>query len=584
MRYVETHGARLRADYLEFIHDLGQAEIHGRRVVEHLDAGDGFSVWWTSLLAEKSLFKSPRIVDCLRLLALAEILDSQGCATLTFISADRVLARAVAGMCRTRGTAFVWRKCDAAARPRLARRLHDALPHVIQGAFQLLRHALGRWRLRKGRPAAWFGGNNAMTLVSYFFAFDSAAAARGEFYQRQWETLPGVLAHAGVRTNWLHHFLYGADAPDRARAVDLIQRFNAGGSQGAHAFVDAALTTRVLLAILSRWLALVAVSRRLRGMRDRFTPTGSRVSLWPLLRDDWYSSLIGTAAVVHLTLLVLFDRTLAAMPRQRLGLYLCENQGWERTLIAAWRKHGHGRLVAVQHSTVRFWDLRYADDPRTVRAREVFAMPLPDQVAVNGRVAWDRLAESGYDAERLVAVEALRYQHLAASAPGTAAARAAIRRVLILGDFRASATARMLGCVDIAFGAQTDRPAFVLRSHPAARIDRTMPGSIVELSERPLPELMAECDAVFASNTTSAGLDAYLAGVPVIVFLNDDSLNVSPLRGVAGVPFVSDAAQLAAALEQVRSAAVPGTSEFFWVDPRLPKWRGLLAQAGLTVG
>jgi surface carbohydrate biosynthesis protein (TIGR04326 family) len=233
---------------------------------------------------------------------------------------------------------------------------------------------------------------------------------------------------------------------------------------------------------------------------------------------------------------------------------------------------------------VRFWDLRYADDSRTVRAGEAFAMPLPDQVAVNGRVAWNAFAASGYDDDRLVAVEALRYQHLAGSPSRPAAVSGPIRRVLILGDFRASATARMLGCVDAAFGSQAVRPAFVLRSHPAARIDRSMLSPIVELSDRPLPELMAESDAVFASNTTSAGLDAYLAGLPVIVFLNDEGLNVSPLRGVEGVPFVSDGPQFAGALAQVRGAADSGAAEVFWIDPRLPRWRGLFAQAGLTVG
>ena len=558
--------------------------IGGRRVVEHLDAGGGFSFWWTSLLAEKSIFKSPRIADCLRLLALGELVEQVKCARLTLISPDAVLARATEALCRSRGIAFDWRRCEPAVRPRLARRLHDALPHVGQGAIQLVRHAIGRWPLRRGRPSAWHGGDRAVTLISYFFAFDAAAASAGRFSQRQWEELPGLLQRAGIDSNWLHHFLYGPDAPSAARAVDLLQRFNTGGSQGAHGFVDAALSPRVLLQILRRWLRLLVTAIRLRPIQDRCTPAGSRVPLWALLRDDWYSSIVGTAAVVHLTLFALFDRALGAFPHQQLGLYLCENQGWERTLIAAWRRHGHGRLVAVQHSTVRSWDLRYADDPRTVQAREAFAMPLPDHVAVNGPVAWSAFAQAGYAVDRLVAVEALRYQHLAAAAPRRHGAAGPLRRVLILGDFRASATTRMLACADAAFRLHPDPPSFVLRCHPACQIDPAPLTAVVEVSDQSLTELMAECDAVFSSNTTSAGLDAYLAGLPVIVFLNDDGLNVSPLRGITGVPFVSDGPQLAAALDQVRGGAESAVPEFFWLDPQLPRWRGLLAEAGLPVG
>ena len=582
LRHVDTHGERLRSIYLAFVHDLGAADVGGRTVLEHLDTG-GFSFWWTTLLAERSIFKSPRIVDCLRLLALGDILDREPSPALTLWTGDRVLAAAVGELCAARGMTFAWRRCEPASRPRLARRVHDALPHVCQGLFQLVRHAVSRWPLRRGGAPRWHGGDRAITLVSYFFALDSTAAARGEFYQKQWEALPGLLDRAGVRANWLHHFLYGPDAPDTRRAVDLIRRFNAGGAPSAHALVDSALTVPLLLRVVRRWCALLAAAVRLRAIRTRFTPAGTRVPLWALLRDDWYSSILGTAAIVHLTLFALFERLLAALPPQPLGLYLCENQGWERTLIAAWRKHGHGCLVGVQHSTVRFWDLRYTDDPRTVRSASALGMPLPDRVAVNGPVAWNAFAGSGYATERLAAVEALRYQHLCTAAPRPAP-DGPRRRVLILGDFRASSTSRMLECVDAAFRSDPHPPGFVLRCHPAGRVDPATVTPLVERSERPLPDLIAECDAVFCSNTTSAGLDAYLAGLPVIVYLNDDSLNVSPLRGVPGVPFVSDGPQFAAALAGAGAGAASAASQFFWLDPQLSRWRGLLSGAGVSVG
>ncbi len=50
----------------------------------------------------------------------------------------------------------------------------------------------------------------------------------------------------------------------------------------------------------------------------------------------------------------LFDGALAAMPRQRQGLYLFENQAWEKALLRAWRRHGHGEIIGVQHATVPY--------------------------------------------------------------------------------------------------------------------------------------------------------------------------------------------------------------------------------------
>jgi surface carbohydrate biosynthesis protein (TIGR04326 family) len=73
-RYLEAHADRIRSKYLAFIHDLGESLVAGRRVIDHLDFGDGFSYWWMTTIAEKSPLKSSRIYDCLRMFALEEML------------------------------------------------------------------------------------------------------------------------------------------------------------------------------------------------------------------------------------------------------------------------------------------------------------------------------------------------------------------------------------------------------------------------------------------------------------------------------------------------------------------------------
>jgi surface carbohydrate biosynthesis protein (TIGR04326 family) len=108
------------------------------------------------------------------------------------------------------------------------------------------------------------------------------------------------------------------------------------------------------------------------------------MSLWPLLQTDWETSMRGAAALINLLWIELFDRALCDAPRQDKGFYLCENQGWERAFIHAWRKHGHGELIAVPHATVRFWDLRYFTDPRTFGTLGAGELPQPDYVALNG--------------------------------------------------------------------------------------------------------------------------------------------------------------------------------------------------------
>ena len=108
-RYLEIHAERLRAVYLAFIHDLGESRIDGKRIVEHLDLGDGFSFWWMTQLSEKSPFKSPRLYACLRLMALEELLLEKKPSGLTLDSPDRDLAQAIRKLCQNLRINYIWR-------------------------------------------------------------------------------------------------------------------------------------------------------------------------------------------------------------------------------------------------------------------------------------------------------------------------------------------------------------------------------------------------------------------------------------------------------------------------------------------
>jgi surface carbohydrate biosynthesis protein (TIGR04326 family) len=95
----------------------------------------------------------------------------------------------------------------------------------------------------------------------------------------------------------------------------------------------------------------------------------------------------------------------------------------------------------------------------------------------------------------------------------------------------------------------------------------------------PLPKIMQDADIAYAGNTTSAAVDAYLAGLPVVVMLDETELNYSPLRGKTGVRFVTTPRELAQALEEAPRTnrdSVSASNDFFFLDPELPRWRRLL--------
>jgi surface carbohydrate biosynthesis protein (TIGR04326 family) len=589
-RYLEDHGERLRARYLEFINDLGEQRIDGRRVVEHLDLGDGFSFWWMTWLAEKSPFKSPRIYDCLRLMALEEILVTARPVRLALHGADKDLSLAVHKLCRNLNIDFVWHPTPS----RKGWSLSDAyllLPCAMRGMISL-RHLAMKWPLRKLEKPQWFSGRRAVFLCSYFFHLDPAAGAAGCFHPMQWDGLPEHLHRCGTRANWIHHYLRGPGKSPLQTGLRWLGLFNSdSGVQGCHSFLETYMSWRVLLRAFWRWVRLNTAAFRLRRIDGAFQPRGSAVCLWPLLRNDWDASLRGPAAMNNCLWVELFDTVLGSLPRQETGLYLWENQGWECAMLHAWRRHGHGRIIGVPHATVAFWHLNNFDDPRSLASRERCSKPLPDRLAINGPMARSAFIGAGGNSDRFVEVEALRYQYLAepastrstggrnAEAGSARSSPGKLGRILVLGDFTLRQTIKMLRCLEHAFHLSRMEFSVTLKPHPACRIvSKDYPSLTFEQTSQRLPELWPHFDLVFSSNTTSAGLEALLAGLPVVVYLDEDDFNHSPLRGIDGVRFAANAADLVAALEQAEPCVPPPALEdFFWLDRRLPRWTQLLS-------
>lgn len=583
MRYVEINADRLRGKYLAWIHDLGESRFDNKRLVDHLVIKKGFSYWWMTLLVEKSPWKSPSIIDALRLLALEEIIVEKMPEKLRIVSANENLHYALQRLCRTLDIDYEWNRLrNAASGQTDIRSIFRRLPQPVQAIVSLTRYVRHRWSFRHTAKSEWFGNDRSVFLCSYFIHLNQESCAKGHFYSHHWETLPKLLHDAGYRTNWIQYYSPSDAAPSPQIAISYVRRFNQQPEvQGRHSFLDAYLSWRVVLRVLKHWLRLLFLSSRLRHVQRSFQPFGSNVSLWPLMRQEWTSSMRGAVAISNLLWLELFDEALRDLPHQNRGLYLYENQAFERALIHAWRKWGHGQLVAVAHSTVRFWDLRYFTDPRTLRLACPHAMPKADLVALNGKAALDAYLDMNYPQNAIVQCEALRYGYL--NHLPKHKSRHDIRegqlKVIILGEYTASGTRSMLKLLVEAVPKLSLNVDYFLKPHPNFMVQTTdYPALNLTVVQKPLAEILPSFDVAYSSNMTSAAVDAYLVGLPVIVMLDGSELNYSPLRGRSGTCFVSTPDALAEALQRANRSARADRdhSEFFFLNPELPRWKRLL--------
>jgi len=584
--YLEKHSERLRTKYLEFIYELSQSQIKGKSVLEHFEIDDTFSLWWMTKIAEKSPFKSPRIYDCLRVIALEEIIQDNRFTHIIFHSSDADLAQTIRRLCLVLKVNFTWKKKKTPFAFSL-RVLYAALPYPVQGLLSL-RHLVARWKLKNTGQVNWFGGNDAILMVSYFFNLKSKNKDEA-FYSNQWGDLPTHLMKGGRQLNWIQHYLPSPNIPNVESAIDRVHALNKNFfNQEIHSFLDSFLSIRVINKVLKNWFKKSVLEWLFLNASENFKIKNSAVWLWPLLRHDWKSSVSGSDAMTNWFWLELFDTALATIPKQPLGFYLWENQSWETAFLRAWYKNDHGVIIGVPHATICFWHLNNFEDNRVFTVNNHFSKIFPNYLAINGPMAWSQFLDNGYPELRMKKVEALRFSYLE-NAGITASKKRdqnnvitveQAKRILLLGDFTLTQTLKMLECIRGAseiLGQQID---LMVKPHPVCAINYSKyPFISFDISEEPIGDLFKKFDLVFVSNSTSASLEAFLSGLSVAVFIDGDDFNHSPLKGVLEVAFVTNAQELVNFFKvQTTDNVMPMVDHYFWLDNHLGRWSHLISE------
>jgi surface carbohydrate biosynthesis protein (TIGR04326 family) len=585
-RLVEDNAASLRRRYLGWVCEIGEAPIERKRLLDHLQIRPNFSYWWMTLFVEKCNYeKSRHIDDAIRLMALDHWAKSQHFNKLIFISANHNLATCMRLWCEQRAIAFEWQqqtKTPWVSSTSLLRSLYLRLPTWLQALVWLVYRVAYSWPLRGVGVKEWRFSTATTSFISYLFNMPSRALDSGHFESSYWAQLPDTLAENGLKTNWLHIYTKDRTIPHAKKAARLIGAFNEGGrGMQAHVTLDSFISFRVVARTLRDWLRVVRVSTRLKQTVSKADSEG--LVLWPLFLSDWRESMVGPTAIGNMLMLNLFEAALKALPTEQQGVYLQENQGWEFGFLYAWRASGHGQMTGCPHSTVRYWDLRYFFDSRTYRETLKNPMPRPNVVAVNGSAARDALIQGGYPEKELVEVEALRYLYL--NQPVLSHPEVDVKvdmhsvRLLVLADYSERYTRKQLKILSEAASHFPSGISMMVKPHPGRPIDhRDYPALSFFLTNAPVSELLASADIAYASSVTSAAVDAYCAGVPVIAVLDPDSLNLSPLRGYSGVLFVATPEDLVKAVSQAisRSAQKRPAVNYFNLDTALPAWKRLL--------
>jgi surface carbohydrate biosynthesis protein (TIGR04326 family) len=582
-KYLDANDDSIRKAYLSWIFDLGETKIFDKKIVEHFAFKDGFSFWWMTLFVEKSPWNQPSIMQALRIFALEKIITELNPTSIELTSSNKNLITVLKGLCQKKQIKISFSKPNIKEKVTVSSKsILKKTPLIFQSLFTIIRYFYERWPLKKVCNQSFITDTESIFICSYFYNLDASNLCNGNFYSKQWGILPDLFKKKGLSENWLQIYYPINEVPNVHKANEIINKFNQNpGKNGIHAFTDSFLSLSILFQVIVKYFFLLYRTAKLITVKNAFIPNGLEFSLWPLMKKDWYQTMIGPLAINNLVSFELFDVALSGIPPQKKGIYLYENLSWETAFIHSWKKHGHGKLIAVAHSTIRYWDLRYFYDPRVLNCDSKFKLPFPEIVALNGKVAVDTFLNAGFNKDKIIEVEALRYLNIGVkkSKQFNNEKTDSSLKILILGDYNFYSTISMLNMIVKSKASISNLLEFSIKPHPNYPV-KPEDFPLLELSvvNDQLYKILPNYDIAISSNMTSASVDASLAGIPVIVLLDNTELNFSPLRSNPNVYFVIDEQEIESAIKNILKNDNKNLfiNEFFFLDPNLPRWASIL--------
>jgi surface carbohydrate biosynthesis protein (TIGR04326 family) len=567
---VDQNKASIRSEYLSWSHDLGELKIFHTTIKQHLEIRPNFSYWWLSLFVEKCNFsKSPQIDNAIKLIAFKQWLSLNQVTSIEVKSNNSSLIEALRTLSENNKLNFYPRKNSILSFtwPKL---------YSLKGMAWLLIHIYKIRYLRGIGVDSWRKTKEPLTFFSYLFNLDPKALKSSNHRSNFWSHLPNSIAGADYGINWLHIFTPSRQIPNHKIAAATLESFNQKNSREVHVFLESFISLRVILKSISDWRLVSNIASKLKVGLPK------QDFILNALLDEWDKSFYGFHSISNCLTLNLFSEAMRSLPKQKLGLYLQENQSWELALNYCWKKEHHQEIIGVPHSTTRFWDLRYANDRRAYIMQDSLDYPKPDAIAINGQAQKNYFQSMDYPESEVILVEALRYFHLKLhSLNGSVSSDSSEQvLVLVLGDYLLENNFQLIQILIQASSLLPNKIRFIVKPHPACPIPlNALRGIRASISEESLEDLLQNCDLAYSSNVTTAALDAYFRGVPVACMIDPSKLNLSPMLEIDDSVFVKTPQELAAKILQAinsKSSSRRDPSNFFELDASLPKWLDLI--------
>jgi len=570
---IEQRSDSIRAQILAFIHDTGNKTHRGESIIEALKIRDSFSWWWMTLFALRRWHDDSNLYNIARIFALRDVLIDNQITNLKITDLPDDVAKTIESLCDSLRINFQNYGIVSAAA--VHRRIRDRSPLIVQALAVLVRSVSES----RAKDSTDVKTTNGLCFFDYLNGLDFEKYKHGIHASRYWGAVTEIAKSLNDGNSWFHLFTPSSSLPTPRLAIEKL-RSSKITDRESHYLLSIYLNLRVLRAAVIVYLRVYLASIKLGRKSTTFIDTQTGIDFTDLFRSEWKDSLRGRTAMGHAILFCSIEDQIRNLPAQKAAIYLMENQPWEMALLHAWRKFQPGNIIGVPHVAAKFWELRHFVDPRSRSATEVHEFPSPDIIGVNSLFMRDLLEDNQFPKDRIIDIEASGFGHLSGTQVEMRSQNYQNRKsILVFGDFNLDLTMSLLKSTAKSLGELHTQTINTFRPHPMCLI---APQILSEhgfvTNDGSISEQLKIADLAIAPSSTSAAVETFCLGIPVVILLGAGTFNLSPLRNMDGVFFATDENGLGLAIASASAAGRTNPRPYFNIDPTFARWRSLLEE------
>jgi len=560
--FIDQNSEVLKNQYLNIILQLSNFVINNQSLKDRLYFKD-YSLWEMSLLQEKNIYKNRFIFKTIKYLALKKIITDNINENIKIFYLESDLASCLETEFKNLKISFVGKSFS------FLNKINQLIKKNIPLHFlYFLYYFFKNCSFHKFNDKVLI--KKKFLIFSYFTHYDIKKFNEKIFYPKQWT---GLWEEIIENANFLQIFLPNEKLKFFFQVENLVKKKNFKNLKKEN-FINYFIYYKYFLKVF-RDFKVFKSKILYYNIVKKIKDSENFRYFFEINEEIFISSFSGYTLLQNLLWINIFENLFKNLPKHDYGMYLFENQPWEKAFVRCWKKYNQGKLIGYCHTTVNFWNLNYFNI-KDYNSSDDFKKFSPDLIAVSSEISKNFIVNQSINLDKVIEVEALRYNWILDKKKDLNDKRIENRKIIFLGDYDKNINDKLIKILKQSKDELMDLGFQVsYKPHPATKIKNI--GNKISVIKEDLEDLINNYRYIVSSNSTSAIIETLSCGLNTFLFIDKNNFNLSPIKNTKiekNVEFFFTKDELISKIENSQNnfEAV----EYYYLDKELKRWKKIL--------